>query len=103
MQVPSILLDKNCSAECVVGKELSRYSGKDSLFISELVEMYREKSSRAFQVKSPWKEQAMTDQYYFDLTCYAVWRTAAELIPNFVERDTFARSIGRYFLTVAKQ
>ena len=99
MKVPAFLLDETCSAQCIVGNELSRYSDKSATVISQLVDNYREKSSRAFQVKSPWKEKVMNDQYYFDLSCYAVWKTAAELIPNLVQRDNFARSIGRSFLS----
>jgi hypothetical protein len=37
----------------------------------------------------------VSDQYYFDFTAYALWRTAAALLPNNVNRDKFARLVGK--------
>lgn len=95
MTIPAYLLDKECSSSCVIGEELAKSSGETSTKISALVTEYRDKSRRAFQSRYPSKEDSISDQYFFDLTSYAVWRTASILIPNFVDRDKFARNVGR--------
>ena len=55
----------------------------------------REKASRAFYTRAPWQTATCSDEYYFDLTAYALWRTAALLLPNYVDRDVFVRNMGR--------
>ena len=95
MTIPAYLLDKECSPSCVIGEELAKSSGETSTKISALVAEYRDKSRRAFQSRYPSKEDSISDQYFFDLTSYAVWRTASVLIPNFVDRDKFVRNVGR--------
>ena len=38
----------------------------------------------------------MKDEYYFDLTCYAIWKIASNVIPkDYEKRNIFARNIGR--------
>lgn len=56
---------------------------------------YRERVAPAFFAKAPWSVESVSDQYYFDLTAYAFWRTAADLITDYVQRDKFARQVGR--------
>ncbi|MGK3748267.1 MAG: hypothetical protein ACI8RD_000558 [Bacillariaceae sp.] len=58
----------------------------------------REKTKRSFFSKAPWKEEDISDQYYFDFTAYALWKTAAELIENNQNRDRFVRNIGRMII-----
>mmetsp|Transcript_11526 Transcript_11526/g.17397 ORF Transcript_11526/g.17397 Transcript_11526/m.17397 type:complete len:328 (+) Transcript_11526:395-1378(+) len=96
------LLDEDCSSQCITGRELARISGKSSEEISKSVRTYRDGARRAFQVRSPWVEEAVTDEYYFDLASYAAWRTAADVIPDFKARDAFARSIGKACLKSAR-
>lgn len=64
--------------------------------IEKSVRLYRENAKRSFYSRAPWKEEDVSDQYYFDLTTYALWRTAADQLPNFKDRDTFVRKIGRF-------
>jgi hypothetical protein len=69
--------------------------------IEKSVRFYRENSKRSFFSRAPWKEESVSDQYYFDLTSYALWRTAADMLPNFRDRDTFVRKLGRFLYSNA--
>ncbi|KAL7536653.1 hypothetical protein ACHAWF_005523 [Thalassiosira exigua] len=63
------------------------------------VRSFRSKATPAFERGHPWREEAATDEYYFDVTCYSVWRTAAALMPkDYAKRDEFARNVGRRVL-----
>lgn len=55
----------------------------------------RDRASRSFYTRAPWENPTVSDQYYLDLSAYALWRTAAELLPNYVDRDVFVRNTGR--------
>jgi len=55
---------------------------------------YRDRAERSFEARAAWQRRDVSDQYYFDLTSYALWRTAADLIPNYEDRDAFARRVG---------
>lgn len=63
--------------------------------IDDSVNNYRERSAKSFYSREPWITKSVSDQYYFDLTSYAIWRTAADLLPNYVERELFMRQLGR--------
>jgi len=63
--------------------------------IQSRVNEIREKTKRSFFSKAPWEEEDISDQYYFDFTAYALWKTAAELIENNQNRDRFVRNIGQ--------
>lgn len=90
-----LLLDNEYTDRCIPVKILSEISGKSPSSIAGLAKEYRDKSSKAFAAKAQWKIADVSDQYYFDLSAYALWRTAAELIPNYVKRDQFAKDVGR--------
>jgi hypothetical protein len=62
------------------------------------MEQYRQRVSPSFYQRAPWKKEHVSDQYYFDLTAYALWRTAADLLPNnnYKDRDTYIRTLGQY-------
>jgi hypothetical protein len=104
----SLLLNDDCSASCVPIATLvqtilqSRSNTQDSNEIERNIQQrlraYREKARKSFYAKAPWENALVSDQYYFDLTSYALWRTAADLLPNFVDRDRFIRGIGRDLL-----
>eukprot|EP00978_Attheya_sp_CCMP212_P007847 scaffold18244_cov50-Attheya_sp.AAC.1 len=97
------LLDDTLSTNCSPMRALVQFtaasnpSGQttDVSTIREKIQSLRSKSSRAFSTRAPWTDESVTDEYYFDVTAYAVWRTAAELIPNFVQRDAFAKAVGK--------
>jgi hypothetical protein len=98
------LLDDALSTNCSPMRALVQFAAAtsnpasqttDASIIREKIQSLRSKSSRAFSTRAPWTDESVTDEYYFDVTAYAVWRTAAELIPNFVQRDAFAKSVGK--------
>jgi hypothetical protein len=91
-----LLLNDACSPSCIPTQAL--LEGRPFITAStveESVKSYRTKASRSFASRTTWQEDHVSDQYYFDLTAYALWRTAADLIPNYVDRDVFARTLGR--------
>ena len=102
-----LLLDKDCSTACIpvqaLVQQIKLRKGGDEAMIAEdiqnRVKTLREKTSRSFLARTPWKEEKISDQYYFDFTSYALWRTAAELLPDFVDRDKFVRKLGKMLYT----
>ena len=96
------LLDDDCSINCIPTQALVQQlktrngEGSDSSIardIQERVTSYRSKASRSFYARAPWTKEAVTDQYYFDFTAYAFWRAAADLLPDYIERDKFFHNI----------
>ncbi|CAB9502874.1 expressed unknown protein [Seminavis robusta] len=63
--------------------------------IAEKATDIRARASRSFYSRAPWEREDVIDQYYFDLTAYALWKTAAECLPNYADRDAFVRNVGR--------
>lgn len=100
-----LLLDKDCTPLCIpvqalilqIQKQSGNSKSEESIAqeIQSKVKNLREKISKSFYARTPWQEESVMDQYYFDVTSYALWRTAAELLPNFVERDKFMRTLGK--------
>ena len=62
---------------------------------SDTAAKYRERSRNSFGSRYQWDTEHISDQYYFDLTSYALWRTAADVLPDYKTRDKFARNVGR--------
>jgi hypothetical protein len=102
-----LLLDDKCSPACIPTQALiqqikQRDGGGDERVIAEdiqsIVQLYRDKTARSFSSRAPWNEEHVSDQYYFDLTAYALWRSAADLLPNYLDRDKFSRNVGRLIL-----
>jgi hypothetical protein len=98
-----MLLDDECSPTCIpvqaLIQQVKKRTGGDDRAIAEdiqsRVQSLREKTSRSFFSRTPWKEERVSDQYYFDFTAYALWRTAGELLPDYLDRDKFVRKIGK--------
>lgn len=70
----------------------------DSVLYTNLwqrVSSYRDKAQASFSKRAPWQKASVADQYYFDLTAYAFWRAAADLLPDYADRDRFVRQMGR--------
>jgi hypothetical protein len=66
----------------------------------------RAKTKAAFYQKAPWQHESIFDQYYFDFTSYALWKTAAKFLPDddsYVARDEFVRRTGRFVLSNLRQ
>lgn len=99
-----LLLDKEFSSSCIATQaliqQLQKGRGKiDELGVAKEIQdkavSLREKISKSFYSRSPWDEESINDQYYFDVTAYAFFKTAAEMIPDYVERDQFVRRLGK--------
>lgn len=89
-----LLLDDELQS-CIPIKELAKLSTAP---ISDQTKAVRSKVQSAFKSTHPWNEEVVSDEYYFDLTCYALWRVAAAAINDYAKRDQFVRSIGRRIL-----
>jgi hypothetical protein len=104
-----LLLDNSFSPSCTsvqaLVRQITKISGGDSTQVAKLIAEsateYRTKASRSFSAKAPWKQEDVSDQYYFDLSAYALWKTAADLLPSYRDRDIFARNVGRLLYQVA--
>eukprot|EP00579_Thalassiosira_antarctica_P008111 CAMPEP_0201897780 /NCGR_PEP_ID=MMETSP0902-20130614/47231_1 /ASSEMBLY_ACC=CAM_ASM_000551 /TAXON_ID=420261 /ORGANISM="Thalassiosira antarctica, Strain CCMP982" /LENGTH=407 /DNA_ID=CAMNT_0048430731 /DNA_START=41 /DNA_END=1264 /DNA_ORIENTATION=+ len=97
-QLPPLLLDDELQS-CIPIQELAKITNIPITTLSEQVASFRSKVQTAFRATHPWNEELVRDEYYFDLTCYALWRTASVAIPQFNQRDLFLRNIGRRLLS----
>lgn len=95
----SLLLDDACTAGCVPVQILQRMTKGEPGSITNIqqsVARYRAQTARGFSARAQWQTEHVTDQYYFDITSYALWRTAADLMPtNYTQRSTFVQEVGR--------
>jgi hypothetical protein len=106
----SLLLNDDCSSACLstlalvqaVQQATKRDEKSIESDIQERARDYRAKSIRSFSTGAPWQVEHVSDQYYFDLTSYALWRTAADLLPNYRDRDRFVRNLGRLIYEKAR-
>lgn len=89
-----LLLDDELQS-CIPIIELAKLSTDR---ISDQTKEVRSKVQSAFKTTHPWNKEVVSDEYYFDLTCYALWRVAAAAINDYAKRDQFVRSIGRRIL-----
>lgn len=93
-----LLLDDELQ-NCIPIQELSKLSNIPTSTLAEQVITFRSKVQQAFKVSHPWNVESVSDEYYFDLTSYALWRVASVAIPqDYIQRDTFIRNIGRRIL-----
>lgn len=106
----STILNRNGSNECLTTQALlqvlqqtSRSNSnqkpqqqKDTLdqAIMDTLDSYRKAAERAFYARTPWDTPSVADEYYLNITMYAMWKTAAELLPNSTDRDLFIRTLG---------
>jgi hypothetical protein len=106
----SLLLNDDCSSACLstlalvqaVQQATKRDEKSIETDIQQRTREYRARASRSFSTGSPWQVEHVSDQYYFDLTAYALWRTAADLLPNYLDRDRFVRNLGRLIFEKAR-
>ena len=108
-----MLLNKECTLECVTiqalvqmiqdqDKAAGRSVASEETIVKDIqskVDAIRERTKNSFFGKAPWKEEEVSDQYYFDFTIYALWKAAAQLIENNENRDRFMRNIGRLLVS----
>ena len=86
------------SIDCLTTRvlmETTRDNRSAATTLLAMVEEYRQRAARSFRQRAAWQEQGVADQYYFDLTAYALWKTALELLKNAEARDVFVRTLGR--------
>eukprot|EP01082_Thalassiosira_pseudonana_P014602 g13100.t1 g13100 contig70:2000-3376(-) len=96
-----LLLDDELQTSIPI-QELSKITNTPPSTLSEQIKAVRSKVQPAFSARYPWKDELVSDEYYFDLTCYSVWKVASIAIPNdYVKRDEFLRNIGRRILEEA--
>ncbi|KAG7345880.1 hypothetical protein IV203_004947 [Nitzschia inconspicua] len=103
-----LLLDKECSQSCIPVKALIQQlqtTTKSSMSTSTIIQdiqssvaSIKERTYKSFYAKAPWQKEDVSDQYYFDFTSYALWKTAAVMLPDNTDRDKFARSVGKLLL-----
>jgi len=92
-----LLLDDELTS-CIVMQEFSRVSNTPVDELGDQVKSFRSKVARAFQVSHPYVDESVSDEYFFDLTCYSIWRVASVRIQDFSKRDLFVRNVGRKLL-----
>lgn len=94
----SLLLDDELQS-CIVIQELAKISNIPIDTIAEQTKAVRSKVQTAFKVSHPYESERVSDNYYFDLTCYSLWRVAASgATQDFAKRDVFIRNIGKKLL-----
>ena len=113
----SLLLNDSCNQDCLstlalieevrLARAAAARPGEDPRLlereIQKSMESYRDKAKNSFYAKAPWNKESVSDQYYFDLTSYALWRTAADLLPDYQNREKFVRRLGRFIYENGKQ
>lgn len=109
-----LLLNNDCTPSCIpvqaLIQQIQQQSSSNNKNADEIakeiqtkVNAIKEKTQRSFYTKSPWLVEDISDQYYFDFTSYALWKVAAEMIPNNLDRDVFARRIGKLLIDKMQQ
>jgi hypothetical protein len=80
-----------------LGRQGARRRPADAVLreIQEKAHTLRDKVSRSFAARAPWQVATTADQYYMDVSAYALWRTAADLLPDYADREVFVRTLGR--------
>jgi hypothetical protein len=90
------ILNNDLNGDCIAIKTLSQVTNASIDDIAERIRNYRRKVAPAFATRARWREESVIDEYYFDLTCYALYRTAADLIPNnYKVRDEWVQKLGK--------
>jgi hypothetical protein len=111
----SLLLNHDCTVDCLTSLALvevvhmtqprGRGPGVDPVQLEKDIKArvieIRTKTQSAFYQQAPWQTESIFDQYYFDFTSYALWKTAATLLPesSYATRDEFVRRTGRFVLS----
>lgn len=91
-----LLLDSIYTPSCipVQALQISKGASASKSFAASAIE-YRNRSTRSFATRAQWEKEDISDQYYFDLSAYALYKALADYLPNYTDRDVFARNIGR--------
>mmetsp|Transcript_8413 Transcript_8413/g.15875 ORF Transcript_8413/g.15875 Transcript_8413/m.15875 type:complete len:420 (+) Transcript_8413:127-1386(+) len=96
------ILNNELTGDCIALKTLSSQisSTKNNNIsvedIAERIKNLRTKVAPAFATRARWREESMTDEYYFDLSCYALYRIAADLLSSdYKGRDEWVQTLGK--------
>jgi hypothetical protein len=93
---PQVILNDELNGDCITLRTLSQITNVPVVSIAERIRNFRKKVAPAFVVRARWLEESMTDEYYFDLTCYSLYRTAADLMSNdYKTRNEWVQSLGK--------
>lgn len=97
------LLNDGCTSECLAVSELSKLANIEPVKLTSQIKDMRDKVSKSFYSKSPWNQESVLDEYYFDMTSYALFRVASSSIPDdYKLRDKWIRSVGNQLYNQAK-
>ncbi len=64
--------------------------------IQQSILLYKEKVYTSFYQRAAWNMTVIADQYYFDMISYTIWKTAATLLPNSIQRSQYLTTLGQY-------
>ena len=102
-----LLLNKDCTEDCIPVKELTSLLPESSRYtVSQKVVEFRSKVLNKFaSTLCPFQTEQISDQYYFDITTYALYRVIADsFIPtDYVLRNTWIRNTGKSILQQCRQ
>ena len=79
--VQSIIND-DLNNDCIAIRTLSQVTHVPANDISQMIISFRTKAAKSFGIRAQWQQESVVDEYYFDLTAYSLYRTAAALMPN---------------------
>jgi hypothetical protein len=100
------IIDLDVDTDSSTGITIQQLSKITSIPTKEIVDQiisFRNKVSASFYRKQPWDVESILDEYYFDLNCYSLYRTAADLIPsNYALRDKWVRDVGKEIYALFK-
>uniref|UniRef100_A0A7S1BIH4 Uncharacterized protein n=1 Tax=Corethron hystrix TaxID=216773 RepID=A0A7S1BIH4_9STRA len=93
-------------SEGLIVRGLASVASRSGSDVAAAVRKYMDDGSvrRSFWSARPWSssfdssavDPSLSNEYYFDFYCYAVWRAAADLLQeDYVRRDRFVRDVGR--------
>lgn len=93
--ITSIINDE-LNSDCIAIRTLSQITKVPNEEIAQMIREFREKFANAFGTRAKWQKESVTDEYYFDLTCYSLYRTAAVLIPSdYKLREEWVKLLGK--------
>jgi hypothetical protein len=64
--------------------------------IQQSIVQYQNKVSNSFYQRAPWQNAILSDQYYFDMMSYTIWKTASMLLPSSLVKSQFVSTLGQY-------
>ena len=64
--------------------------------ITQSMQQYQTKVSNSFYQRAAWRNSHISDQYYFDMISYTIWKTAAVYLPTSNQRSQFVATLGQY-------